>query len=57
VPIEHSEALLNHISGTRGGVAGVYHLYAYAKEKRVALQRWADRVEKLVGILPTPNAG
>lgn len=57
IPIEHSEAALNHVSGTRGGIAGVYHLYAYAKEKRVALQRWADRVEKVVGVLPTPIAG
>lgn len=57
IPIEHSEAVLNHVSGTKGGVAGVYHLYAYAKEKRVALQRWADRVEKIVGRTITIEPG
>lgn len=52
VPIEHSEAVLNHVSGTKGGVAGVYHPHAYAAEKRVAVQRWADRVERIVGTFP-----
>lgn len=52
VPLEHSEAVLNHISGTQGGIAGTYHLYRYAKEKRVALQRWADRVEAICGVIP-----
>lgn len=52
VPIEHSEAILNHVSGSRGGVAGTYHLYQFAKEKRVALQQWADRVEKICGSIP-----
>ncbi|WP_375383624.1 tyrosine-type recombinase/integrase [uncultured Sphingomonas sp.] len=55
IPIEHSEAVLNHVSGTQGGVAGVYHLYKYVKEKRVALQTWADRVEKVLGGLPSPG--
>lgn len=52
VPLEHSEAVLNHISGTRGGVAGTYHLYRYAREKRVALQRWADQVETMCKGIP-----
>ncbi|WCM25458.1 hypothetical protein NDN01_15520 [Sphingomonas sp. QA11] len=52
IPLEHSEAVLNHISGTQGGIAGTYHLYRYAKEKRVALQRWADRVEAICGGIP-----
>lgn len=52
VPLEHSEAVLNHISGTQGGIAGTYHLYRYAKEKRAALQRWADRVEAICGVIP-----
>ena len=52
IPLEHSEAALNHISGTQGGVAGTYHLYKFAKEKRVALQRWADKVEAICGGIP-----
>ena len=52
VRIEHSEAVLNHISGTKGGVAGTYHLYQYADEKREALQLWADHLEKVIGAAP-----
>ena len=42
------EAIVNHVSGHKGGVAGVYNRAKYSKEKRVALQRWADHVERLV---------
>jgi len=38
------EAVLNHISGTRGGVAGVYNKALYLAEKRAALDAWADYV-------------
>lgn len=36
------EAVVNHVSGHKGGVAGVYNRASYAKEKRFALDRWAD---------------
>jgi integrase len=42
------EAALNHISGTRGGLVAVYNLHAYEAEKREALDRWAEHIEKLV---------
>jgi hypothetical protein len=42
------EAALNHISGARAGVAGVYNRAAYAAEKKVALERWADHIAGLV---------
>jgi integrase len=38
------EAILNHISGHKAGVAGVYNKAAYEKEKRAALAMWADHV-------------
>ena len=38
------EAVLNHVSGHKGGVAGVYNRASYVEEKRAALQRWADHV-------------
>jgi hypothetical protein len=38
------EAILNHISGRRAGVAGIYNRATYAVEKREALDRWAARV-------------
>jgi integrase len=42
------EAVVNHISGHKGGVAGIYNRAKYSGEKRVGLQRWADHVERLV---------
>jgi integrase len=36
------EAAVNHISGHKGGVAGVYNRATYAAEKRTALERWAE---------------
>ncbi|WP_233475280.1 tyrosine-type recombinase/integrase [Bradyrhizobium brasilense] len=45
------EAILNHVSGHRAGVAGVYNRARYAAEMREALQRWA----KHVADLPAPK--
>ena len=42
------EACLNHISGAKAGVAGVYNRAAYGAEKKVALERWAAHVDGLV---------
>jgi hypothetical protein len=42
------EAVLNHVSGHKAGVAGIYNRAKYAGEMRDALQRWADHVEALV---------
>jgi integrase len=46
------EAVLNHVSGHRAGVAGTYNRAIYASEKAEALQRWADHVEGLVSSKP-----
>lgn len=35
------EAVLNHVSGSRGGVAGVYNRHHYGPEKAEALAQWA----------------
>lgn len=40
IPPSVVEALLNHISGMKAGVAGVYNKHAYLKEKRSALVLW-----------------
>ncbi len=42
------EAVLNHISGHKAGVAGIYNRATYAKEKRDALDRWAKHVLELI---------
>ncbi|MGY3149070.1 hypothetical protein ACVWYQ_006069 [Bradyrhizobium sp. USDA 3397] len=41
------EAILNHVSGHRAGVAGVYNRARYAAEMREALERWAQHVAAL----------
>jgi hypothetical protein len=38
------EKILNHISGSFGGVAGIYNRRAFANEKRDALDSWPARV-------------
>jgi integrase len=43
------EKALNHVSGTFRGMVGIYQQHDYADEIRIALQRWADRVEEIVG--------
>jgi integrase len=43
------EAVLNHVSGHKAGVAGVYNRSAYVVEKRAALDLWAAHVTKLLG--------
>jgi integrase len=46
------EKALNHISGTFRGIVGVYQTHDYADEIRIALQKWADHVERIVGGRP-----
>jgi integrase len=36
------EAVLNHVSGSKAGVAGIYNRATHEPEKRAALVRWAD---------------
>lgn len=38
------EAVLNHSSGHKAGVAGVYNRATYAREKREALNLWAEHI-------------
>jgi integrase len=55
VRLEVTEAVLNHISGSRGGIAGVYQRHDWAAEKRLALDSWADHV--LAVAKGVPSAG
>src|SRR5207237_1084494 len=47
VCFEVTEAVLNHISGSKGGVAGIYQRHDWRDEKRVALDAWAQHVMSL----------
>ena len=42
------ELCLNHVSGARAGVAGIYNRAAQMAERQVALEKWADHVAGLV---------
>ncbi len=48
VPPHVIERVLNHISGSQSGVAGIYNRYGYLPEKRHALDAWSRYVESLV---------
>ena len=48
IPVRVTEAVLNHVSGTGGGIVGVYQRHDYADEKRNALDAWARFVGDLV---------
>jgi integrase len=41
------EAVLNHVSGHKAGVAGIYNHASYVDAMREALQRWADHIDQI----------
>jgi hypothetical protein len=43
-----TEAVLNHVSGARAGVAGIYQRHGWADEKRAALEAWAWHVASIL---------
>jgi hypothetical protein len=42
-----TEAVLNHVSGSRAGIVGVYQRHNYFNEKREALDAWGKEVMRL----------
>jgi integrase len=48
VRLEVTEAVLNHVAGSRAGVVGVYQRHDFAVEKRAALEAWAEHVMVVV---------
>ncbi|HEY5081999.1 MAG TPA: site-specific integrase [Bauldia sp.] len=47
VPIHVTEKLLNHVSGTTGGIVAVYQRHSYWTEQVAALKAWEDKVLSL----------
>ena len=47
VPIHVTEKLLNHVSGTLGGIAGVYNRHSYWTEQVEAIQLWEKRLQEI----------
>jgi integrase len=52
VPPHVVEVTVNHISGTRSGVAGTYNRSELMDERKEALERWARHVQGLVAPRP-----
>ena len=48
IPVRVTEAALNHVSGTGGGIVAVYQRHDFADEKRGAMDAWARFVADLV---------
>jgi integrase len=64
VRLEVTEAVLNHLSGSRAGVVGIYQRHDWAEEKRAALDAWsahllaaAEGRLTAVKVLPFRRAG
>jgi integrase len=48
VRLEVTEAVLNHVSGSRAGVVGIYQRHNWADEKRAALDAWGAHIMTIV---------
>jgi integrase len=48
VRLEVTEAVLNHVAGSRAGIVGVYQRHTWADEKRAALNAWGEHVAAIV---------
>jgi integrase len=46
--LEVNEAVLNHVGGSRSGIAGIYQRHTWEDEKKTALDRWAAHVLAVV---------
>lgn len=55
IRFEVTEAVLNHVSGAKGGVAGIYQRHDWKDEKRAALEAWATHVDRLISGAETCN--
>jgi integrase len=56
------EKILNHVSGSFGGVQGIYQRYEFSDEMAEALQRWGEHVRGLAApqpdkVVPLHKAG
>ena len=55
VPPHVADKILNHQSGTISGVAAVYQRHHFLAERKLALERWGQYIETLVGEFRLPG--
>lgn len=48
VRFEVTEAVLNHVGGSRAGVAGIYQRHDWKDEKREAMKSWNDHLATII---------
>ncbi|HEV3176270.1 MAG TPA: tyrosine-type recombinase/integrase [Stellaceae bacterium] len=48
-PIHVTEKLLNHVSGSTGGIVSIYQRHAYMAEMRAAVELWEQKLYALIG--------
>jgi len=48
IRLEVTEAILNHVSGTRGGIVGVYQRHHFSEEKCDALKAWEAELKQVI---------
>jgi integrase len=48
VQVQVTEKLLNHVSGTMGGIVSVYQRHSYAKEMREAVELWERTIAEFM---------
>ncbi len=48
MPVAVTEKLLNHVSGTTGGIVAVYQRHTYQKEMLEAVTRWESYLDELM---------
>lgn len=47
-PTDVADRILNHVTGTREGVKGVYQRYEFLPQRKTALEEWGDHIAALV---------
>ena len=47
-PIHVPEKILNRVSGTTGGIVGIYQRHSYMDEMRKAVQQWEARLAEIL---------
>ena len=47
IPLPTIEKVLNHVSGSFGGIVGVYQRHEFKAEKAAALEAWGGHVIEL----------
>jgi integrase len=52
VKTDIADRILNHVSGSFGGVKGIYQRYEFLPERKEAMEKWNNYIEQL--IMPKP---